>query len=137
MSTAAKKNTPLQPPDERFWQRYSPHHELPLAGMTSVFVHGLIVGGMALAGFLLLLARESESNRPPSMDLVQLTPGSEGAGAEPGSPGEAGQAQTEAVPTQVTKVTEIVPDAKLQDARPESFTIPEFSFDAKEDIDAA
>src|SRR5947208_2056380 len=28
MSTGTKQ-TPRLPPDERFWQRYSPHHEIP------------------------------------------------------------------------------------------------------------
>jgi len=29
------------PPEERFWQHYSPHHEAPLAGVGSFTLHGL------------------------------------------------------------------------------------------------
>src|SRR5690242_2739375 len=65
----------LLPPDERFWQRYSGHHEFPLSGVGSFVVHGLVIGTFALGYFLLTQARQSESNRPPSMDMVRFAPG--------------------------------------------------------------
>jgi hypothetical protein len=34
----------LIPPDERFWVRYSPHHEFPLANVTSFVAHVLAFG---------------------------------------------------------------------------------------------
>jgi hypothetical protein len=44
MSSSVKEPTrstdaPLVPPDEQFWQRYSPHGELPLSGATSLALH--------------------------------------------------------------------------------------------------
>src|SRR5262245_37272678 len=110
MSTAAKQQRPLLPPDEKFWIRYSAHHELPLAGMTSFFIHGLVFGLMALAGFWYLFQRESESNRPPTMDMVESAGGGdgpEGAGGEPGFPGEANPKQTEFVPSPMTNSVEV------------------------------
>ncbi len=49
-----KKARPAGLPDERFWIKYSPHHELPLSAASSVFVHAVAFGviGLILAGFL-------------------------------------------------------------------------------------
>ena len=32
----AKGKAALIPPEEKFWQRYSPHHEFPLSTVTSI-----------------------------------------------------------------------------------------------------
>jgi hypothetical protein len=54
---AATKEQPPAPPDERFWQRYSPHHEFPLSAVSSIFLHavffalvGLILAGIFMGG---------------------------------------------------------------------------------------
>src|SRR6266852_7596826 len=44
------------PPEEKFWKRYSPHHELPLSTASSILIHAiaitvLIVGSIVLAKF--------------------------------------------------------------------------------------
>ncbi len=41
------------PIEERFWNRYSPHHELPLSSATSVTVHVLLIVFMVMSGWLL------------------------------------------------------------------------------------
>ena len=43
-----KERPPLVPPDERFWQRYSPNHEFPLSSATSGLIHLLVLGVLAL-----------------------------------------------------------------------------------------
>src|SRR5437763_51161 len=77
MSTVTKeRNEPMLPPDESFWQRYSPHHEFSLAAMTSFFVHGLVVGIMclwALGVLWYLFQGAAENRKPPSMDVVQIS----------------------------------------------------------------
>ena len=50
--TAAPKPKPLVPPDERFWKRYSPHHEMELASAASVTLHVLLVVLVAVAASL-------------------------------------------------------------------------------------
>jgi hypothetical protein len=50
--SAAKKTLPALP-EERFWIRYSPHHELPLSSVSSFAVHALAIGLLLLVGFLL------------------------------------------------------------------------------------
>jgi len=79
-SDQVKSSTDLRPPDERFWQRYSPHHEALLSGVGSLTVHGLVVGIMILLGWAALWARTSETQRPPNMDVLQLAEGAEGGG---------------------------------------------------------
>lgn len=42
----------LVPPDEQFWQRYSPHYEAPISWVSSVMAHVLIVGLMLIVAYL-------------------------------------------------------------------------------------
>ncbi|HWY86765.1 MAG TPA: hypothetical protein VNX28_08570 [Gemmataceae bacterium] len=143
MSTVFKdKKTPLLPPEEKFWERYSPHHELPLAGVTSFFIHGLVIGIMVLAAFWYLFQRDSETNKPPSMDMVQVAGGGDafaGKGGEPGLPGD-NPMPTEFVPSPMTNVKETSPnsDTNLKDAPPMELDIPAVSFaqDAKQDVES-
>jgi hypothetical protein len=44
---ASVKQEPVLP-DERFWVRYSPHHELPLSSVSSFSIHVLIIGLLLL-----------------------------------------------------------------------------------------
>src|SRR5262249_19170941 len=52
-SPATKKPASLVPPDEKFWQRYSPHHEFPISSASSLFLHVLTLGLLALFGIIL------------------------------------------------------------------------------------
>ncbi len=63
----------LVPPDERFWQRYSPHAELPLSSAGSFVVHILLFGLLILASFLGTLF--FNSNRSLPVDAVQMSGG--------------------------------------------------------------
>src|SRR4051794_14095392 len=38
-----------EPPEERFWKRYSPHGEMPLSFAGSLSLHLLIIGGLVIA----------------------------------------------------------------------------------------
>jgi hypothetical protein len=140
MSTAVnQKRKPLLPPEERFWQRYSPNHEFPTAGVTSFFVHGLILGALVLGGIWYLSARDSDNRKPPSMDVVQVAGGGdgfEGAGGEPGLPGDAGS-KTEVVPNSLPNIAEAISDPTLKDAPKLEFDIPEIGpMDPKTDVDS-
>jgi len=48
--------TPVMPPEEKFWQRYSPHNEFSLSGVGTLTVYllfGLVIlGGVKLSGLL-------------------------------------------------------------------------------------
>ncbi len=99
MATAEKApptraGQPLLPPEERFWKRYSPHFELPLASATSLFLHGMIIGILAVGGLAYLFSGGVDAVRPPQMEIALVPegagfgpPGGAPAGEE-GSPGE-------------------------------------------------
>lgn len=59
-------------PPERSWRKYSQHHELPLAGATSIFVHAVVMGILAVGGVLAAMRWHDEKRQPPAMDVVQM-----------------------------------------------------------------
>ncbi|HZV08049.1 MAG TPA: hypothetical protein VE999_23400 [Gemmataceae bacterium] len=106
------RNDPSQlvPPDEKFWQHYSPHGEFPLSSAGSLVVHLLIFGLLGLMAWL-GVALFSHSSRSLPVEAVRLdlgggggNPRGEGDGPNTGAmPQEAGDAKnenaTESVPT--------------------------------------
>ncbi len=84
------KEKPLFPPEETMWQKYSPRFELPLASATSIFLHGLAVGAMMIAGLAYFFNAALEATQPPRIDVVMVEGGGtgfEGLGGEAGLPG--------------------------------------------------
>lgn len=85
MSTSAPP-PPLAPPEEQFWDRYSPHHEFPLSSVGSVALH---IGALVLFVLALwLLSRMTISDKTPvPMRTVTLTDGDgpEGRGSGGGT----------------------------------------------------
>lgn len=87
---AANQPTPLIPPDETMWQKYSSRFELPLASATSIFLHGLVIGILAIGGLAFFFAASAEATKPAKMDVVMIEgdgSGFEGLGGNPGLPG--------------------------------------------------
>src|SRR5437588_6756061 len=121
MSTAAPEKTTTNvlrvPPDERFWRRYSPHHELPLSSVSSVALHLLVVGLAALACMIPFFNQE-----PRSMELSSVTfgdgggqpDGADGSRGKEGNPGDQQNSPNEKAPFQ-DKVSDVDLTA---DARP-------------------
>jgi hypothetical protein len=93
--TPSRAGQPLLPPDERLWKRYSPHYELPLAAASSFFIHGLVVGILAVGGLAFLFRASVEASRPPQMGVafVEDSAGFGGTGGAPGPMGEQGLEQ--------------------------------------------
>src|SRR5262245_30598210 len=66
-----------KPPDEKFWVKYSPHHELPISGLASLAWHTLAV---VLVVVVAWVAFKTKSEDMP-IEMVQI-----GAGGGGGSP---------------------------------------------------
>jgi hypothetical protein len=60
-----------QPPEERFWQRYSPHGEAPLSGAGSLTLHALIFGSLLL-WFLYILPTFAGAKNNIQIQVVRL-----------------------------------------------------------------
>src|SRR5437016_4140404 len=74
---------PLIPPDEKFWQRYSPHSEAPLSGVTSAVIHVLAIGLLLLVIWIQFRTGIEEENRSLPVDVVKFG----GGGGTPGGKG--------------------------------------------------
>jgi hypothetical protein len=133
----------LLPPEERFWQRYSPRHEALLAAVGSLTLHGLVIGIPlvlgSILGFLWILGAEAQ---PPNMDLVQVVGEGDGAGGgDPAPLGDPGNDQESAVkaPVETTPAMQkpeemfpVVPSEKAAEI-PEAVT--EKSVEPKDNVD--
>ena len=60
-------------PDERFWQRYSPHHEFPLSSVSSVMLHALILLLLGLAAFIAFKLGLSDRAKSPPVQVVEVS----------------------------------------------------------------
>jgi hypothetical protein len=102
---------PLLPPEEKFWKRYSPHHEFPLSSVTSISLY--ILGG-ALVFFIgrYMMDWALDFSKPLPVDLVEIGGGSggspDGDNKEAGDPNAKGGEEA-AANTQIAKTT---PDEK-------------------------
>ena len=59
---------PAQPPDERFWVKYSPHHEMTISGMASLAWHTLAV--VVVVVFAVWVANGERNDMP--IEAIQL-----------------------------------------------------------------
>jgi hypothetical protein len=104
---------PLAPPDEQFWEKYSPHYEFPLSGVGSVLLN---IGTLAVFLIALwFLARSSATDKTAlpisslEVSFADNTPG-------PAGQGHGGGTKDEAVPTPVPSApSQPVPEAMLKD----------------------
>jgi hypothetical protein len=119
--------SPLVPPDERFWQRYSPHAEFPLSSAGSFVVHILIFGLLLLASFL--GPRWFRPYRQVPIEAVQLSGGGGnrlgvGDASNTGEPREAGN-QPENIPQETAAPQDVQPPPKI-DVNPDTPSKPNF-----------
>jgi hypothetical protein len=84
------------PPSERLWQRYSPHHELPLSGISSLAVHGLLFAVLVVGG-LVVSQMFGQADKGPAIGVVALAGDGSDFSARNAS-GQTGQAE-EVVPS--------------------------------------
>lgn len=122
-TTAPPKPGPsgrLLPPDEQFWQRYSPHHEFPLSTVTSVALHILAIALLVIGGWLLFKLGWKDPAAPVPVDAVVIGGGGgdpKGSGSGPGDGG--GGPPEENVSKDPPR--EQLPDVPLKDVDPRTF----------------
>jgi hypothetical protein len=74
---SASKSSTLAPPEERFWKRYSPHHEFSISSSASTAVH--VIGFAVLILGAALLARLGFGARPVEVASIVIA----GGGGDP------------------------------------------------------
>jgi len=74
---------PLVPPDEQFWQRYSPHGEMGISGATSLVMHVLILV-LVVFGALLMPWWFASSPSSIPVDTVRIAANAGGGGKRGG-----------------------------------------------------
>jgi len=79
------------PPEEQFWKRYSPHHEAPLSGISSVATHVVLILMILLIAWVASKVKDEDENRSLPVDVVRVQfPGGGGSktgvGNRPGGP---------------------------------------------------
>lgn len=89
-NAVAEKATPNAqptrvPPEEKFWQRYSAHHEMPLSTMGSFALHLLGIGGLILVAWLGWFGFGKNAGSIP-VEPVRFVTG--GGGGKPGGVGD-------------------------------------------------
>jgi hypothetical protein len=117
--TSVQTVKPQVPPEEQFWERYSPHHEAPLSGVGSFAIHFLIASFLILAGYLGWLGLGSR-RAAVSTDVVRLESGGgggkkTGTSDEPGdggTPKEAVDAEPKTDQPKTSEVDVVRPDLK-------------------------
>lgn len=113
MGTATTNSQPaatrrsILPPEEQFWQRYSPNNEFPLSSVASVTIY-LIIGVLIIAGIKMRLF---DTERPPlDVDAVEMdfTDIGGGGGDPEGISGGVGQTLPDKI-SGVAKVNDNLP----------------------------
>src|SRR5262245_32803884 len=86
VATLEKQQPTRLPPDEKFWKRYSPHHEFPLSTVASIAVHVIIGGVIVFTGYYIL---KLQVKAPLPMEPITIAGGGGtvgGVGNDPGGP---------------------------------------------------
>jgi hypothetical protein len=109
------------PPEEQFWQRYSPHYEFPLSSVTSFAIHALCLVLLFFLGKY-IFDRLSEQKKP-LQELGVVVAGGGGGNPEGVGPGPGGEI-TEPQPAEDTgdkppqEATPTKPDTKRENLNP-------------------
>lgn len=84
--TVGESPSPRLPPDEKFWKRYSPHHEFPLSTVASIAIHAMVGAVILCLGWMLVRSLE---RKPLPIEPIRLAEGGRnplGAGSSKGGP---------------------------------------------------
>lgn len=104
-STPGPKRTGALPPEEKFWQRYSPHHEFPLSSLSSVCLY--VLGGLLIWAVVALAMKQSDDLSALPVGEIGIAPG---GGGNPDGEGDKGPGDRP-VENRKEAVRDVKPDA--------------------------
>src|SRR3954453_12074654 len=112
----APAKAPLVPPEERFWQHSSPHHEAPLAGVGSFTLHGLAAALAVVIGIIASFLGLGHRQQSLPVETVQLDAG--GGGNPEGKGDGRGEGSTSEAATPEGTATNPEPKEPTPQVRP-------------------
>jgi len=131
MSTSAPAPAPaagtaknqLLPPEEKFWERYSPLNEAPLSGVSSTVMHLLAIGLILGIFWVNQFFKFDEENRSLPVEPIRLTGGGgggnpRGSGTGPGDPGDIVRSEQESGELPPDDVNSKAKPPELQELNP-------------------
>jgi hypothetical protein len=102
---------PPLPPEERFWQKYSPHYEFPIANVASIALH---VGVFALAIYIVTQLLPKKDDKP-AVPVRGMLVKNDSAGGLAGDTGGGGAEHKEAADNETPQDPKrTVPEAELK-----------------------
>jgi hypothetical protein len=118
----------LVPEDEKFWQRYSPHHEFPLSSAASVALHVMAIAVLVLGAVLAAKWGLGDFEKPIPISIMD-EPGGGGQpqGNDTGTGAEGAVQSKEANETPSNPVTQAPPTPKenLDAPKVDPLTLPQ------------
>jgi hypothetical protein len=88
----------LVPPEEAFWKRYSPHHEFPVSGATSIALHAIAIVFLILMTWWLFSLTRKPSDVPELIPVAMSGEDTKGRASGGGQSGGTRGADRESVP---------------------------------------
>ena len=131
-TATAPRRSPKFPPEDAFYTRDSPHHEMPLSTVTLIAIHVLVIGLLIIGGIVIVRLNWGADPGPVAVDALAMEGG--GGGHPQGvrnGPGDGAFAGPDAPdeplpePDDHYEVTD-KPREQLKEARQEAKKLPEF-----------
>jgi hypothetical protein len=132
-ATPPTRSKPAAPFEEPLFVKYSPHHEFPLSTASSVALHVLVVGLLALGGWLIIKLGLTPNEDALPSDVIAVGGGGgspTGVGNGPGVGGSpAGETIDQATPPEPLADFPPAQREQLKEARQEALNLPEVQND--------
>ncbi len=132
-TATSPSRSPRVPPEDAFYTRYSPHHEMPLSSVTLIAIHVLVIGLLIIGGIVIARLNWGADQGPVAVDARAMEEGGGGGnlkGIGPG-PGDGATGDPDAPdapltdPNQQYEVSD-KPREQLKDVRDHALKLEEF-----------
>jgi hypothetical protein len=138
-ATTAKRS-PRAPFEEPILVKYSPHHEFPLSTVSSLAIHCLAIVLLIIGGILLARLNWASEGKPVASDAVVTEEPRGGGGGHPDgvgkNPGDGAIPPPDAEAALLNQQQVVDPQkrTRLDEAKKDVLTLPEFKDDPSRDI---
>jgi hypothetical protein len=112
--SAKQPRTLPRQPAQQFWRRYSPHHELPLSGISSIAMH-VFIGGLVIIAAVWWSRSKAENDKPLSFGTLEIADDGDAIKGETKETGRQPEGQIADTPiTSSTKSGPVIPPLPIE-----------------------